>query len=70
VYEHAIWNSVGNHRNSFVSRPTHRGSRPRDSVITLAEELGNGDGLIDVVWDGKHYQMFNQDLRERSEPLD
>jgi hypothetical protein len=43
---------------------------PSDAIVTSSEDLGEGDRLIDVLWEGKHYLMFSQDLRDRGEPLD
>jgi hypothetical protein len=42
---------------------------PVDAIVTASVDP-DGDGLIEVVWDDKHYLMFSQDLRDRGEPLD
>jgi hypothetical protein len=42
---------------------------PSGAVITVSEDSIDGDRLIDVVWDGKAYLMFTQDLRERATPV-
>jgi hypothetical protein len=43
---------------------------PIDAIVTASQEPRDGDGLVEVVWDNKHYLMFSQDLRDRGEPLD
>jgi hypothetical protein len=62
-------------RSSTIAIHSLEGQRtmvqvPAETIVILAEELRDGDRLVDVVWDGKHYLMFSQDLRERGEPLD
>jgi hypothetical protein len=62
-------------RSSTIAIYTSNGQRvmvsvPVNAIITSSEDILDGDRLIDVVWDGKHYWMFSQDLRDRGEPLD
>jgi hypothetical protein len=45
-------------------------SLPVNAIVTSSEDPLDGDRLIDIVWNGKHYWMFSQDLRDRGEPLD
>jgi hypothetical protein len=42
---------------------------PINGIVTTAVEP-DGDRLIDVIWDGKNYTMFTQDLRDRGELID
>jgi hypothetical protein len=62
-------------RSSTIAIHSFDGKRnmvplPVDAIVTSAEDLEDGDRLIEVVWEGKHYLMFSQDLRDRGEPLD
>jgi hypothetical protein len=43
---------------------------PVDAIVTIADDLREGDRLVDVRWNDREYLMFTQDLRERGEPLD
>ena len=45
-------------------------SLPVNAVVISSDDPLDGDRLIDVVWNGKHYWMFSQDFRDRGEPLD
>jgi hypothetical protein len=40
---------------------------PQGTIILVKGPL-EGDGLMDVVWGGKHVMMFKQDLRSRAMP--
>jgi hypothetical protein len=42
---------------------------PINGIVTISVEP-DGDRLIDVVWNGKKYTMFTQDLRDRGERVE
>lgn len=43
---------------------------PVNAVVAISEDPREGDRLVDVVWDGKAYVMFTQDLRQRGERIE
>ena len=43
---------------------------PVGAIVSISEDPREGDRLIDVIWNGKRYVMFAQDLRDRGEPVD
>jgi hypothetical protein len=42
---------------------------PTDGIVVAAEDALDSDRLVDVIWNGKPYLMFSQDLRDRSDPV-
>jgi hypothetical protein len=42
---------------------------PTNGIVSTSVEP-DGDRLIDVVWNGKNYTMFTQDLRDRGELIE
>ena len=42
---------------------------PADVVLELEGGVGES-GLINVVWNGEAYSVFNEDLQEKAEPVD
>jgi hypothetical protein len=43
---------------------------PVNAIVAISEDPREGDRLIDVVWNGKEYVMFTQDLRQRGERIE
>ena len=40
---------------------------PGGAIVVLDRKAGDGEKLVEVVWDGKRVMMFAQDLRSRGE---
>jgi len=53
-----------------VEKATHMArSIPQDSIIEILCAPPKGQGVVDVVWDGREMFVPVQDLRDRSEPI-
>lgn len=42
----------------------------RGAILKVGSGPCGGDGLIDVVWDGRVFEMFEEDLEARSTALE
>jgi hypothetical protein len=47
----------------------HARTIPLGSVLEVEGGPRDGDGLVDVIWDGNVYSMFEEDLKARGTEL-
>jgi hypothetical protein len=40
------------------------------AVVDVCNDAIDGDGLVDVIWNGRKAMMFTQDLRSRAELIE
>ena len=43
---------------------------PVNAIVAISEDPHEGDRLVDVLWNGKDYVMFTQDLRQRGQQIE